>query len=242
MQKRVWQERALVILFLVILWVFGCFLGVFAESARAGDYIEDFVEHKHVRIAKEDPYYNAQFNPDSDIRLQAVFLLKQEEDEWLIIQKALYDSCFYVRGAAVAKLNSPQYNNLLWEIFWKDDSEYVRVNTMYNLVKNTDTAEKDSLQRHFMEIILNDEKWVFSAFGGLDKQKNQEFFVYLADKIIVENGGYMDGKFMTALAGVNAEKRTKWIEDMQTHFSNLTEDLNKENWARWSGFYRNIPE
>lgn len=218
MQKSVLQGRAL----LLIAWVFGYFLGFFVESARAGDYHEDLEEH--IRIAKKDPYYNAQFNPIDDIRLQAVILLKPEEGEWLLIQKALYDSSCWVRGAAVSKLNSPQYNNLLWEIFYKEDSWYVRGNTLYNLVKNMDTTEKDLAQKEFIEIIMDNERYSVSALDGLDKQKNQDFFVYLVARDIVGNNGYITGKCDEALMHINLEERRQLVEYIKNHFPDWKEN------------------
>lgn len=231
MQKRVLQGRAL----LVILWVFGCFLGFFAKLAMADDDFSYFSDC--LRTAKEDPYYQAQFNPRSFVRFIAVNLLKLEECEGLIIQIALYDSYYDVRGTAVAKLNSPQYVNLMWEIFWKDDSKYVRVHAMYNLVRNMNTIEKDSLQNEFINIILDEKNNFFDAVDGLNTQTNQEFLYYFVVRYVVENDGDMTTKCFRALQNINPEERIKLIEEIKNHFANLSEGTKD-----WLDYYQNAPE
>lgn len=224
MEKRVWQRRTL----LLILWVLGCFLGVFAESAMADEsyfYSASYFSYCF-RTAKEDPYYHAQFNPNPDIRFEAVISLKLEECEGLIIQKALYDSDSDVRRVAVIKLNSPQYVNLMWEIFWKDDSGRVQRDALDNLINNMDMTEKNSLQKEFIEIIMDEENEDFRAFDGLNKQTNQEFLYYLVDRYIVENDGYyINSKWLMALNYINFEEKIKLIEEIKNHFANLGEGI-----------------
>lgn len=217
-----------------LLFVFGLmfFGGDFVKSVKSEEKQMIFLEEhtllvnkieEQKRIAAEDPYYHAQFNSNDDIRFQAVLLLNSKEDEWLIVQKALYDSNCWVRAAAVCKLNTPEYINLLWEIFWKDNSAFVRRKTMDNLVKNLGVAERDLLQNAFIGIILNDEMWNLEAFDGLDKNANQVFFNYLVAREIVKSDGYPTNIFNEALLHIHAKERGKLIEYIQEHFWSIND-------------------
>ncbi len=191
---------------------------------RAGAETDDEFElnkEKRVKIAQQDPRYNAQFNPDDYIRMIAINLLKTEENEGLIIQKAFHDSNWCVREAAVRKLDSPKYTDLLWEIFWNDDSDNVKTSALVYLLDNLSSPEKEFLQSEFLGIVLKypDSTICFEIMlPALDQQKNQEFFAYLVGRIIIKNDGHITGPCTLALLRMNQEEKIKLLEYIENHF------------------------